>query len=71
MTEFEKFAQELNVEITHDKIGLYSGLCLALANITTDIILSDDETVFQMGWEEQKELIKDRFFRAFPYMKKN
>ena len=70
MTEFEKFAQELNVEITHDRIGLYSGLCLVLANITTDIILSDDEAVFQMSWEEQKELIKERFFRAFPYMKK-
>lgn len=70
MTQFEQFAQELGVEITYDRIGLYSGMSCALANMTNDIILSDDEAVFNLSWEEQKELIKERFYRTFEYMRK-
>lgn len=69
MTQFEQFANELNVKITVDKIGLYSGMCRALADMTNDVILSDDEAVFNMSWDQQKEIIKERFYRTFPYMK--
>ena len=71
MTDFELFCQEMNVPITLTVDGRYAGRCLALANITTDIILSDGETVFNMEWEQQKELIKERFYKAFPYMRKD
>jgi hypothetical protein len=67
---FEELANEMNVEIETDKNGLYVGKCGALASICTDIILSDDETIFNMEWEEQKDIIKEKFYTIFPYMSK-
>lgn len=67
MTDFEQLAKEMNVEIETDKNGLYAGMCKALANICTDIILSDDETIFNAPWEQQKKIIKTRFYEIFPY----
>lgn len=70
MTYFEEFATELNVKIETDKNGLYTEMCGALASICTEIILSDDETNFHLSWEEQKEIIKEKFYKIFPYMSK-
>ena len=70
MTYFEEFAKELGVKITVDKNGFYTGKCKALASVTNEIILSDDEKVFNMSWEEQKKIITNRFYSIFPYMRK-
>lgn len=70
MSDFEKLAMELNVPIMVDKDGWYKGITEALAKVVTDVILSDDEKIFRMPWEGQKEIIKERFFKTFPYMKK-
>ncbi len=69
MTLFEELAQELGVKITTDRNGVYNGMCAALAAITSDVVLSDDERVFNMPWEDQKEVITARFYITFPYMK--
>ena len=70
MTDFEVFANELNVKIETDKNGLYTGMCGVLANICTEVILSDDETIFNLSWGEQKEIIKEKFYKVFPYVNK-
>lgn len=70
MTMFEEFAKEMNVEITTGKDGQYTGICRALATMTTEVILSDDEKVSGMKWSDQKELIKEKFYKTFPYMGK-
>ena len=70
MTDFEVFANELNVKIETDKNGLYTGMCGALVSICTEVILSDDETIFNLSWDEQKEIIKEKFYKVFPYMNK-
>lgn len=69
MTMFEEFAKEMNVEITTGKDGQYTGICRALATMTTEVILSDDEEVYEMDWNDQKEIIKEKFYKTFPYMK--
>lgn len=69
MTYFEKLAKEMNVKIELDDDGLYKGMCAALAIICTEVILSDDESIFNAGWETQKEIIKEKFYKTFPYMK--
>ena len=70
MTAFEIFAQEIGVVITTDNNGFYTGLCKALAVMTTEIILSDNDAIFELPWEVQKEMIADKFYKIFPYMKK-
>ena len=70
MTDFEVFADELNIKIETDKNGFYTGMCGALASICTEVILSDDETIFNLSWDEQKEIIKEKFYKVFPYMNK-
>ena len=67
MTQFEEFAKEMNVMITLDKNGLYTGLSKALAIMTNEVILSDNETIFNLEWDRQKEIIKDKFYKVFPY----
>ena len=69
MTMFEEFAKELNVNITTDNNGLYTGMCKALAQMVNEVILSDDEAIRLADWEDQKEIIKKNFFKVFPYMK--
>ena len=68
MTQFEEFAKEMGVKIAVDGNGLYTGMCGALATMVTEVILSDDDEVFNLGWEEQKELVKGKFYKVFPYM---
>ena len=68
MTKFEALAHEMNVEITTLDNGFYSKKCAALAVITNEIILSDDEAIFNLSWEKQKEMIKAKFYSIFPYM---
>ena len=70
MTMFEELTKEMNVKIETDKNGLYVGMCGALASICTEVILSDDESIFNMSWEEQKEIVNGKFYNIFPYMKK-
>ena len=70
MTEFEVFANELNVKIETDKNGLYTGMCGALASICTEVILSDDEAIFNLSWDEQKKIIREKFYKVFPYIGK-
>lgn len=69
MTDFEVFCKELNVNIETDKNGLYSGMTKALAEMVNEVILSDEESLRNAGWETQKELVKKKFFSVFPYMK--
>lgn len=69
MTMFEEFAKELNVEITTWNDGMYTGIAKALANMTNEVILSDDEEIFSKDWSDQKEIIKAKFYKTFPYMK--
>jgi len=71
MSDFEKLAMELNVPIMVDKDGWYKGITEALAKVVTDVLLSDDEILFRMPWEEQKEIIKENFYKLFPYMRKD
>lgn len=68
MTRFEELAKELNVVITVDENGFYTGLASALARITNDVILSEDEDLFEADWDEQKKIIKGNFLWRFPYM---
>lgn len=68
-TAFEQFAQELNVKITMNRNGLYTGMCEALAIMVNDIILSEDKKIYSLSWNDQKELIKENFYKVFPYMR--
>lgn len=70
MTMFEEFAMEVIGKVEVGENGLYTKYTHELAIITNDIILSDDEKIFNLSWEEQKELIKKEFYRIFPYMAK-
>ena len=70
MTYFEELAMELNGKIERDAKGFYIKRTKALAQMVNEIILSDDEEIFNLSWEEQKELIKKEFYRVFPYMAK-
>ena len=70
MTMFEELANEMGVQIETDNNGLYCGMCKALALICDDVILSDDEKIFALEWEEQKKIIEENFYNKFPYMKK-
>ena len=67
MTMFEEFAQEMGIKITLNKRGLFDGMSAVLARMTNDIILSDDEKVFNLPWEQQKEMIREKFYKVFPY----
>ena len=69
MTMFEQLAIEMGVEIKRDKQGFYTGITEALCKIATDVVLSDDDKLFEADWDTQKQIIKDRFYKAFPYMK--
>ncbi len=66
MTRFEELANELNHKI-QTKDGFYTGKTEALSKIACDVIL-DDETMY-LAWERQKELIKEKFYKTFPYMR--
>lgn len=70
MTMFEEFAKELGVAITVDEYGLYTGMIRGLSHMVNEVILSDDEEVRNLEWEEQKEIVKRNFYKTFPYMKK-
>lgn len=69
MTMFEEFANELGVEIKTDKNGFYTGITSALVAMTNEVILSDNEMIRNLDWEEQKKLITKKFYKTFPYMK--
>lgn len=68
MTIFHEFCNELNVPITVDNRGMYTGMCKALCLMVNDVILSDDEEIFSLPWEDQKKMIKEKFYSVFPYM---
>lgn len=68
MTQFEELAMELIGKVEVGNKGLYTGKTEALAQMTTAVILSDDDSVFELPWEDQKEIIKKEFYRVFPYM---
>lgn len=70
MTHFEEFAIEVLGKVETDSMGFYTKHTAALANLTNEIILSDDEEIFEMPWEEQKEIIMKNFFATFPYLEK-
>ena len=69
MTRFEELLKELNVESTVDENGFYTKKAEALAREANKIILSDDEKVFNLDWSIQKEMVKERFWSLFPYMR--
>ena len=69
-TLFEQMASEMGIEITVNENGFYTKKAEALAVIANEVILSDDETIFNLPWEEQKEMIKEKFYSVFPYMAK-
>ncbi len=68
MTMFEEFATEVIGKVETNADGMYTKYTHELAIITNDIILSDDEEIFNLPWEDQKELIKKEFYRMFPYL---
>ena len=68
MTYFEEFAKEIIGKVETDRKGFYTGKTKALAIMTNEVILSDDDAVFELPWGEQKELIKKAFYKTFPYM---
>lgn len=68
MTAFEELANELNISLTTDEYGLYSGMARALALVCTDVLL--DPVTRDLDWAEQEPVIKEKFFRKFPYMVK-
>lgn len=69
MTRIEELLKELGVELTVDEHGLYTKKAEALAREAIKIVLSDNEEVFNLDWSIQKEMIKERFWSLFPYMK--
>ena len=69
MTRFEELLKEIGVESTVDENGCYTKKAEALAREANKIILSDDEKVFNLDWLIQKEMIKERFWSLFPYMR--
>ena len=69
MTRFEELLKELNVESKVDENGFYTKKAEALAREANKIILSDDEKVFNLDWSIQKEMVKERFWSLFPYMR--
>lgn len=70
MTHFEEFAIEVLGKIDIGNDGMYAGLTNALAKIATEVILSDDEEVFNLDWDSQKKLILDKFYGVFPYLRR-
>lgn len=70
MTTFERLCKEMEITITTDKNGFYTGHCGALSSIVTSVILSDNDAVFSLDWESQKEIIKNEFYKTYPYLKK-
>lgn len=70
MTMFEEFANELGVQITVDEYGLYTGMCRALSHMVNEVILCEEDEIFKLDWEDQKEIIKKKFYKTFPYMEK-
>lgn len=70
MTLFEELCKEMGVKVEVGADGLYTGMTAALAIMTNEVILSDDESIFTLNWESQKELIKQNFYKVFPYMDK-
>lgn len=66
MTEFEKFANEIGLNVETDSKGFYTGMTQALYVISVDVVLTDDN--YKLDWTEQKELIRNKFFRLFPYL---
>lgn len=69
MTRFEELLKELGVESTVDENGCYTKKAEALAREANKIILSDDEKIFNLSWNKQVEMIKERFWSLFPYMR--
>lgn len=70
MTQFEELAMELIGKVETGARGLYVGRTEALAKMTTEVIMSDDDAIFGLDWAEQKEIIKSKFYKVFPYLKK-
>lgn len=68
MTQFEDFVNEIGLRIETGKNGMYVGKTKALAIMVNKIILSDEH--YEKTWEEQKELIREEFYKKFPYMMK-
>lgn len=69
MTEFDEFALELIGEVEVGQDGLFTGMTKALCLMVNDVILSDDPAVSGASWEDQKAMIRKRFYKTFPYMK--
>ncbi len=69
LTYFEQFALDTIGTIEKDSNNMYTGKTLALYYISLNITLSDDENIFNLSWEKQQKLIKEKFYKAFPYMK--
>ena len=69
-TYFEEFVLDTIGTIERDSNKMYTGKTLALYQISLEITLSDDENIFNLSWEKQQELIKEKFYKTFPYMKK-
>jgi len=70
MTLFEQFAVDIIGKVETDSQGLYTKHTNSLACITNDVILSDDEQIFNLSWEEQKKIIAARFYSVYPYMRR-
>ena len=68
MTRFEELMKEIGIKPTTDGKGLYTGKAEALGIIANGIILSENETVFNLNWNEKKKLIKEKFYKTFPYL---
>lgn len=69
MTQFEELCKEMRVPVETDKDGFYKGMCNALAVMVTEIITHDDNKIAFLSWDEQKIMIKEKFYKVFPYMK--
>ena len=70
LTYFEEFVLDTIGTIERDNNKMYTGKTLALYQISLEITLSDDENIFNLPWEKQQKLIKEKFYKTFPYMKK-
>lgn len=67
MSKFEELANELNIKIERDENNKLCGISKELAAIVGDVILEEDyETLLKRTWQEEKEIIKDRFYKLYP-----
>ena len=66
MSKLEELATELEINIDWNKEnGAYTGIAGALASVVAETLLNDNEIIYELSWDKQKDLIIQNFRRLF------